>query len=67
VDFHSIVTKALDELPLELPALVRHPKRHAKSKDSGWKHGFLPYKGEGDMVHCIFYKKAVHVGIKRFK
>jgi hypothetical protein len=42
VDFDSIVAKALDELPLELVALAKDPKRHAKSKDPGWKYGFWP-------------------------
>jgi hypothetical protein len=42
MDFDSIVAKALDELPPELVALVKDPKRHAKSKNPGWKYGFWP-------------------------
>jgi hypothetical protein len=42
VDFDSIVAKAVDELPPELVALAKDPKRHAKSKDPGWKYGFWP-------------------------
>jgi hypothetical protein len=40
VDFDSIIAKTLDELPPELVALATDPKRHAKSKDPGWKYGF---------------------------
>jgi hypothetical protein len=66
-DFDSIVAKALEELPPELVALAKDPKRHAKSKDPGWKYGFWPYEGKRDMLQCIFCKKVVPAGIKRFK
>jgi hypothetical protein len=58
-DFDSIVAKALEELPPELAALAKDPKRHAKSKDPGWKYGFWSYEGKRDMVQCIFCKKVV--------
>lgn len=66
-DSESIVAKTLEKLPPELAALAKDPKRHAKSKDPGWKYGFWPYEGKKDMVQCIFCKKVVPAGIKRFK
>ncbi|XP_042034508.1 uncharacterized protein LOC121780917 [Salvia splendens] len=54
-------------MPPELAAMAKDPKRHAKSKDPGWKYGFWPYEGKRDMVQCIFCRKVVPAGIKRFK
>ena len=66
-EFESIVAKALEKMPPELAALAKDPKRHAKSKDPGWKYGFWPYGVKRDMVQCIFCQKVVPAGIKRFK
>ncbi|KAL6661838.1 hypothetical protein ACP70R_001222 [Stipagrostis hirtigluma subsp. patula] len=66
-DIASIVAKAIAALPPELAALAQDPKRHAKSKDPGWKYGFWPYEGKKEVVQCIFCKKEVPSGIKRFK
>ncbi|XP_042029910.1 uncharacterized protein LOC121776813 [Salvia splendens] len=66
-DFESIVASTLGEMPPELAAMAKDPKRHAKSKDPGWKYGFWPYEGKRDMVQCIFCRKVVPAGIKRFK
>ncbi|GJN11792.1 hypothetical protein PR202_ga30030 [Eleusine coracana subsp. coracana] len=63
----SLVAKALADLPPELVALAQNPKNHAKSKDPGWKYGFWPNEAEKDKVQCIFCKKIVPAGIKRFK
>ncbi|XP_042044210.1 uncharacterized protein LOC121789951 [Salvia splendens] len=54
-DFESIVASTLGEMPPELAAMAKDPKRHAKSKDPGWKYGFWPYEGKRDMVQCIFW------------
>lgn len=66
-DVDSLIAKALEKLPPELSALAKDPKRHAKSKDPGWKYGFWCYEGKRDMVQCIFCKKVVPAGIRRFK
>ncbi|KAG6387444.1 hypothetical protein SASPL_152634 [Salvia splendens] len=36
-DFESIVASTLGKMPPELAAMAKDPKRHAKSKDPGWK------------------------------
>jgi len=66
-DIESIVASTLEKMPPELAAMAKDPKRHAKSKDPGWKYGFWPYEGKRDMVQCIFCRKVVPAGIKRFK
>jgi hypothetical protein len=66
-DFESMVAETLENMPPELAAMAKDPKRHAKSKDHGWKYGFWPYEGKRDMVQCIFCRKVVPAGIKRFK
>lgn len=66
-DVSSLVAKALAELPPELAEQAQDPKRHARSKDPGWKYGFWPNEAKKEMVQCIFCLKVVPAGIKRFK
>ncbi|XP_062228705.1 uncharacterized protein LOC133926697 [Phragmites australis] len=63
----SLVAKATAELSADLAALAQDPKRKACSKDPGWKYGFWPELGKKEPVQCIFCKKIVTAGIKRFK
>ena len=66
-DGQSIVEKAIAELPPNLAEMAKDPKRKAKSRDPGWKYGFWPDPLKKEMVQCIFCKKVVPAGIKRFK
>jgi len=66
-DGQSIVEKAIAELPPNLAEMAKDPKRKAKSRDPGWKYGFWPDSLKKEMVQCIFCKKVVPAGIKRFK
>ncbi|KAG2572458.1 hypothetical protein PVAP13_7KG180555 [Panicum virgatum] len=47
--------------------MAQDPKRKARSSDPGWKYGFWPDVLKKEMVQCIFCKKVVPAGIKRFK
>ena len=66
-DGQSIVEKAIAELPPNLAEMAKDPKRKAKSRDPRWKYGFWPDSLKKEMVQCIFCKKVVPAGIKRFK
>lgn len=66
-DVEALIAKAIAELPADLAALAKDPKRKANSKDPGWKFGFWPVEGKKELVQCILCKKEVHAGIKRFK
>lgn len=66
-DSQTLIDKALAELPQELADLAKDPKNHARSKDPGWKYGFWPNETKKEMVQCIFCKKIVPAGIRRFK
>ncbi|KAK3121568.1 hypothetical protein QOZ80_8BG0656400 [Eleusine coracana subsp. coracana] len=63
----TIPEKAIAALPPELATEAVDPKRKAKSKDPGWKYGWWPDPTKKDFVRCIFCKKTVPSGIKRFK
>ncbi|GJN12741.1 hypothetical protein PR202_ga31047 [Eleusine coracana subsp. coracana] len=67
VDVEAFVAAAIEKLPPTLQELAKDPNRKAKSKDPRWKYGFWPILGKKEVVHCIFCKKEVNAGIKRFK
>jgi len=63
----SLIAQALAKLPPDLAAMAEDKKRKAKSSDPGWKYGFWPDIGKKEFIQCIFCKKVVPSGIKRFK
>jgi len=66
-DVATLVERAIAKLPPELAAQAVDTKRKAKSQDPGWKYGWWPDASKKDFVQCIFCKKIVPSGIKRFK
>jgi len=66
-DGQSLAAKAIAALPPDLAEMAQDPKRKARSSDPGWKYGFWPDVLKKEMVQCIFCKKVVPAGIKRFK
>lgn len=66
-DAATLAEKAIAALPSDLAAEAVDPKRKAKSQDPGWKYGWWPDPTKKDFVRCIFCKKTVPAGIKRFK
>ena len=63
----SLIAQAIAKLPPDLAAMAEDKKRKAKSSDPGWKYGFWPDIGKKEFIQCIFCKKVVPSGIKRFK
>jgi len=63
----SLIAQAIAKLPPDLAAMAEDKKRKAKSSDPGWKYGFWPDIGKKEFIQCIFCKKVVPAGIKRFK
>ncbi|CAD6264128.1 unnamed protein product [Miscanthus lutarioriparius] len=47
--------------------MAEDKKMKAKSSDPRWKYGFWPDIGKKEFIQCIFCKKVVPSGIKRFK
>ncbi|XP_066392488.1 uncharacterized protein [Miscanthus floridulus] len=66
-DVATLVERAIAKLPPELAAQAVDTKRKAKSQDPGWKYGWWLDASKKDFVQCIFCKKIVPSGIKRFK
>jgi hypothetical protein len=66
-DCKTLVEKAIIALPPELSAQENGPKRKARSHDPGWQFGWWPDTIKKDFVQCVFCKKIVLSGIKRFK
>jgi hypothetical protein len=63
----SLAEKAIAKLPADLRAQAVDKTRKAKSSDPGWNYGWWPDVTRKDFVQCIFCKKVVPSGIKRFK
>ncbi|KAK3142650.1 hypothetical protein QOZ80_4BG0349490 [Eleusine coracana subsp. coracana] len=66
-DGATLAEKAIAALPSDLATVAIDPKRKAKSQDPGWKYGWWPDPTKKDTIWCIFCKKLVPSGIKRFK
>jgi len=66
-DVSTLVEKAISVLPSDLAAQVQDPKRMARSQDPEWKYGWWPDPMKKDFVQCVFCKKIVPTGIRRFK
>ena len=66
-DCKTLAEKAIAALPPELSAQANDPKRKARSQDPGWQFGWWPDTTKKDFVQCVFCKKIVPSGIKRFK
>jgi hypothetical protein len=66
-DVATLVEKAIAVLPSDLAAQAQDPKRKARSQDPGWKYGWWPDPTKKDFVQCVFCKKIVPAGIRRFK
>jgi hypothetical protein len=67
LDSAAFVEKAIAALPPELASQAVDVKRKAKSQDPGWKYGWWPDSTKKDFVQCIFCRKIIPSGIKRFK
>ena len=67
LDFAAFVEKAIAALPPELASQAVDVKRKAKSQDPGWKYDWWPDSTKKDFVQCIFCRKIIPSGIKRFK
>ena len=63
----SLIAQAIAKLPPDLAAMAEDKKMKAKSSDPRWKYGFWPDIGKKEFIQCIFCKKVVPSGIKRFK
>jgi hypothetical protein len=67
LDSAAFVEKAIAALPPKLASQAVDVKRKAKSQDPGWKYGWWPDSTKNDFVQCIFCRKIIPSGIKRFK
>jgi hypothetical protein len=66
-DVASLIEKAIAKLPPDLAEQAKDVKRKARSSDPGWKYGWWPDPAKKEFVQCIFCRKVVPSGIKRFK
>jgi hypothetical protein len=62
-----LAEKAIAKLPADLRAQAVDKTRKAKSSDPGWNYGWWPDVTKKDFLQCVFCKKVVPAGIKRFK
>jgi hypothetical protein len=65
-DSAAFVEKSIASLPPKLASQAIDVKRKAKSQDPRWKYGWWPDSTK-DFVQCIFCRKIIPSGIKRFK
>ena len=63
----SLIAQAIAKLPPDLAAMAEDKKRKTKPSDPGWKYRFWLDIGKKEFIQCIFCKKVVPSGIKRFK